>query len=45
MTEFRSILAVAVILWSVLILYAAYLDSKVRDLKKRISNLEEMLKK
>lgn len=45
MPEFESILAVAIILWSALILYAIYLDSRVRDLAKKISNLEKMSEK
>ncbi len=45
MTEFGSILAVAVILWTVLILYAVYVDSKVRDLEKRIKTLQGIVKK
>jgi len=45
MTEFGSILAVAVILWTVLILYAVYVDSKVRDLEKRIKTLQNIVKK
>lgn len=45
MTEFGSILAVAVILWTVLILYAVYIDSKVRDLEKKIESLQNLVKK
>ena len=45
MTECGSILAVAVILWTVLILYAVYIDSKVRDLEKRIKTLQDIVKK
>ncbi len=36
MSEFRSIMAVAAILWTLLILYVAYLDSKVRALSTRM---------
>lgn len=36
MSEFRSILAVAAILWTLLILYVGYLDSKVRGLEKKL---------
>lgn len=45
MTEFRSIMAVSILLWTVLILYIIYLDSKTRDIGKKISNLERLLKK
>ena len=45
MTEFGSILAVAVILWTALILYMAYTDSKVRDLEKKIKTLQSLVKK
>ncbi len=45
MTEFGSILAVAVILWTALILYTVYMDSKVRDLEKRINTLQDLVKK
>ncbi len=45
MTEFGSILAVAAILWTVLILYAVYIDFKVRDLEKRIKTLQDIVKK
>jgi len=36
MKEFNSIMAVAAILWTLLILYTGYLDSKVRALEKQI---------
>lgn len=36
MSEFRSIMAVAAILWTLLILYVGYLDSKVRSLEERL---------
>lgn len=36
MKEFNSILAVAAILWTLLILYVVYLDSKVRGIERKI---------
>lgn len=36
MSEFKSIMAVAAILWTLLILYVGYLDSKVRSLEERL---------
>ncbi|MEE8168236.1 MAG: CcmD family protein [Candidatus Hydrothermarchaeales archaeon] len=36
MGEFDTIMLVAAILWSILIAYVVYLDSKVRKLEKRI---------
>jgi hypothetical protein len=33
---FRQILAVAAILWTLLIIYIGYLDSKVRSLDERL---------
>lgn len=36
MSEFRSIMAVAAILWTLLILYVGYLDQKVRSLEERL---------
>jgi hypothetical protein len=38
MNEFTSIMAVAAILWTLLIVYVGYLDSKVRALEDRIKN-------
>lgn len=35
MNQFTSIMAVAAILWTILILYIAYLDSKVRDIETK----------
>lgn len=37
MSEFRSIMAVAAILWTLLILYIGYLDSKVRALEDKLN--------
>lgn len=45
MTEYGSILAVAVILWTVLIAYSLYVDSKVRDLEKKIKTLQNLIEK
>ncbi len=36
MKEFQSIMAVAAILWTLLIIYVGYLDSRVRGLEKRL---------
>ena len=36
MSEFRSIMAVAAILWTLLILYVGYLDGKVRALNEKL---------
>ncbi len=36
MSEFRSIMAVAVILWTLLIIYIASLDAKVRALEDKL---------
>jgi hypothetical protein len=36
MSEFRSIMAVAAILWTLLILYVGYLDSKVRAIEEKM---------
>jgi CcmD family protein len=36
MKEFTSIMAVAAILWTLLILYVLYLDSKVRSIAERL---------
>ena len=37
MEELRSIFVAAAILWSMLILYVAYLDSKFRELERKLS--------
>ncbi len=36
MKEFKSIMAVATILWTLLIIYVGYLDSKVRALEDKL---------
>jgi membrane protein DedA with SNARE-associated domain len=36
MKEFTSIMAVAAILWTLLIIYVGYLDSKVRALENKL---------
>ncbi len=36
MNEFTSIMAVAAILWTLVILYVLYLDSKVRAIAERL---------
>jgi CcmD family protein len=36
MEEFKNIFAVAAILWTAVILYAAYLDTRLRKLEEKI---------
>jgi hypothetical protein len=38
MTQFTSIFAVAAILWTLLIIYVGYMDSKVRSLEDRMKD-------
>jgi CcmD family protein len=44
METFTSVLVVAVVTWTVLIGYLAYLDSKLRSLAEKISDLQKNLK-
>lgn len=41
MSELNSILAVSLILWSGIVLYLAYLDSRLRRLQEKVEGLRK----